>query len=258
MARKKKSKFAIAGARRAEFLANAKKAEPSVGFTVPDGEYVAKITAEADVFESGSMKGQAYVRFYHTIAKGDLEGRKPSSLCVVGSENDQQAEIAQEQVIRTLKLLLPDLEAEVAEMPDEGEEGMMALEEFLEELNDRAPLARISAKTTPSKKDKNVSYQNIYINELLEDVEVEEDDEDDDDNSVDEEKEEEVEDKEKEEAPGKGDFYDYKPPRRRKAVVCEVTSVNQARQTVTLKEEENPDNVHKNVSWDDLGDRYED
>lgn len=252
----KKSKFAMAGQKRAGLLAEARKAEPSSGYNVPDGTYMARVEGACDVFERGGNKGAPYVRFVYTIVDGDYEGVRPSSLEVIGAENEQQAEIAQANVIKNLKTLLPDMVEQIEEVEDFYE-----VEELVEELTKRAPLASIAAVTKTSKKN-NKDYQSIYINKFMEDdhgpPETEDGDssEEDEEGDEDEKPETDSQGEGEEEAPAKGDWFAYKPPRKRNAVDCEVKTVNQSAETVTLEDESGKQ--YKAVPWGDLGEKYED
>ncbi len=79
-------------------------------------------------------------------------------------------------------------------------------------------------------------------------------DEDDDDEDEEEEEEDEDEDEEEEEEaeePSKGDEVKFKPPRGKKAVKCEVLTVNKRSQTVTLKDS-STEKKYSNVGWDEL------
>lgn len=67
---------------------------------------------------------------------------------------------------------------------------------------------------------------------------------------------EESEEEEDDWAPEKEEIYNYKPPRMRKLVVCEVTSVNESKQTVTLKGCDSK-KFYKDVPWDKLEDTEE-
>lgn len=73
---------------------------------------------------------------------------------------------------------------------------------------------------------------------------VEEDEED-------EEEEEEEEEDEEVQEPEKGDTVSFKPPRAKKAITCEVKSVNKRAQTCTL-ESEDGEKEFKSVAWDKL------
>lgn len=68
-----------------------------------------------------------------------------------------------------------------------------------------------------------------------------------------EEDEDEGSDEEEEEiVPEKEEVYFFKPPRKRKAVECEVTAVFKTKQTCNLKDLENDGKVYKGVAWSDL------
>lgn len=81
-------------------------------------------------------------------------------------------------------------------------------------------------------------------------------DEDDDDDEEEEEDEEESDDDDEEEEdeiqePEKGDTVSYKPPRAKKAVTCEVKTVNKRAQTCKLVSEDG-EKTFTDVAWDKL------
>ena len=79
------------------------------------------------------------------------------------------------------------------------------------------------------------------------------DDEDDDDEEDEEDEEESDDDDEDEEVqePEKGDTVSYKPPRAKKAITCEVKTVNKRAQTCKLVSEDG-EKEFKDVPWDKL------
>jgi len=245
---------------------------------IEDGNYVCQLTA----CRSGADKnGHGYVSYNFVVQRGEFKSTKLDRFISLRVYPAREGEVQQTEwdMVDRVKQDLQRLRYHTADM------SLAQIDAALTELNEEKPLLRCSVKNF--KKRDGSKGINVYINDIIEDddetdgpeedeVSYEDEDEDededggddaededsdaeagdlDDDEDADEE-EEGVDEEDGEEPPEVGDEVTWKAPRARKAEACEVTTVNNSKQTVTLKRGRD-EKEFKGVSWDDLVYNYE-
>jgi hypothetical protein len=180
-----------------------------------------------------------------SLAEDDDEDAQERLLAIAEENNVQGAEDMDEwsDVVFAIREATEDVEEEEEEEDEEEDEevslGELADsedEEAIEEIEGLAAEAGLDPDDYPTY----VELEAALNEEESEDEEEEEEDEE----ESDEEEEEEI-------VPEKEEVYFYKPPRKRKFVECEVTSVNKRSKTCTLINLDD-ETEYKDVSWDSL------
>ena len=241
--------------------------------TLPDGNYIAKLTKTR--FGKDKNK-EPYVSLDFTVLSPEkYKGQRPGRFHGLTARGNRTMDMCLKQLFLDLQRLGIDTSSmEVEDLPA-----------ILQQLQDAQPTCRINAKNNPT------YGLSIYINSMIPTVEEEEveeeveeifededdyeddyededeqsededeqsedeDDEDDEDDAIidsdDEYEEYEDDDEEEVASPQKGDTCMYRTERRFKPKECTVVTVNNSKETVTLRRI-NDNKVFKNVSWSNL------
>lgn len=247
----------------------AKDARPGGDFSAPDiedGRYEVRVTAEAD---KSPNKNIPFVRINWMVLNGDYAKTKFNAMYWLEGDDEERVQKDWDNLSKAIQVLLG--------MDEEDMEGfeqwsMSDLCDVVDEIDEKAPLALIRIKNWKSEKSSGI---NTYFLELLDeaDVTIEVDDEAEGEPEEEEEekpaasgrtktrtrpkkeevKEEEPEQEEEEEVViSKDDYVEYKPPRSRKAIECQVVSSNKTKEECTLVAVEDESKKFTAVKWDDV------
>ena len=232
-------------------------------------------SAAVGEYKTGDYKGELFLRLEGVIVESNevggitYEGQYTSQMLPLHEKGERSEE---ENIDRALAMLRK-IGYETEEMED--------LESLLEECVEEGNYFSFSTRESPATKQYAARVWETWMKQV-EDFVPEEDDgveddsepEDDEEEPEEEEEEEEEEDEELEEpdeeeedeeeesddedeeeededfVPEKGENYFYKPPRKRKKVLIEVTRVLKSKQTCDCKDE--ADKIYKAITWDEL------
>ena len=184
---------------------------------IEDGTYVARLSGG----RCGSDKnGNPYVAFDFTIDRGTFEGVRVSKFHSIASRGNRTVEQALQSLFIDLQRLDP--ETDYSET-DAGE-----IEGVVEELWSDSPAVQIGVKN-------NGQFVNIYINKRVDEGEWMEGSPAEEDVTLE-----------------KGDIVMWQAPRMKEEAEFIVTSVSEAKETVSLKRDSDG-KAFKSVSFEDLG-----
>jgi hypothetical protein len=188
---------------------------------IDDGTYVATVQSG----RTGTDKnGNAYAAFDFEVQRGEFQGVRVSKFHSIAEKGQRTLEQALGSLLTDLGRLAADVDVDSLEIDD--------VDPLVTDLVEEKPVVQIGIRNSEFNGN---NYINVYVNKRL------------DDSTAPEIGEEEASDD-----PEVGDYYDYTPPKRKKAVHVEVTEVDTDDETVDLVTSD--DKTFEGVSWDSLGD----
>jgi len=241
-----------------------KKGSGGAGIDIEPGDYTARLQSiKIEEVEYKEEKGEKTwegdcIQYTITtvIDRGEEEGKKLVDRAQIRDyhKDDGSVSMSEDNALDMFRERLQGVGIDTEDIASKD------LEEACEEHAEAEPLVKIKASKNNSGYI-NLKYKGVVEEDdedddeapfdADEDEEEEDDDvEEDEDDEEEDEEEEEDEDDEEDEVPEKGDSVMYKPKGSRKAVECEVVTVNKSKETVNLKGPKNK--PYKAVSWDDI------
>jgi hypothetical protein len=188
---------------------------------IDDGTYVATVESG----RTGTDKnGNPYCALDFKVQRGEFQGVRVSKFHSVAEKGRRTYEQALGSLLTDLSRLAANVDIDELEPAD--------VESLVEDLNDEKPVVQIGVQNSEYNGN---NYINVYVNKRLEDGDAPA-----------------IGEEEGTEDPEVGDWYEYTPPKRKKAVNVEIVSVDEDEETVDLKTQD--DKTFDGVAWDDLGD----